>query len=45
MDAGETYEEDEQDWEVIEYAPFRTKKEEYVVCLDTMGQDRELTDE
>lgn len=44
--AGEQYEpEEERSWEAIEYAPFQTIEEKYVVCLDTMGQDREFTDE
>jgi hypothetical protein len=28
---------EEPEWDTIEFLPFKTKKEEYVVCLDTMG--------
>ena len=37
IDAGEEYEEDEQEFGAIEAAPFKTFKEEYVICLDTLG--------
>lgn len=37
LEAGETYEEDEQDLKEVEFAPFKTFKEEYVLCLDTLG--------
>ena len=44
--AGEPYEEeDPPEWKVIEFAPFKTFKEEYVVCLDTLGQDRQFSDD
>jgi len=43
---GEVYEELEPKvWEVIAEKPFDVEQEQYVVCLDTMGQDREFTDE
>ena len=32
-------------WEDLDFAPFKTHEEKYVVCLDTMGQDRQYTDE
>ena len=35
--AGETFDEEEKVWDVLEFAPFRTHEEKYVVCLDTMG--------
>ena len=28
----------------MEFAPFRTQEEKYVICFDTMGQDRQFTD-
>ncbi len=34
-----------RDWPKIELDPFRTSDKQFVVCLDTMGQDREITDE
>ena len=45
MESGETYEEEEMKWEVIEFKPFQTFKEEYIVCLDTLGQDRKFSDD
>ena len=33
------------EWDKIEFEPFKTSKEEYVICLDSLGQDREFTDE
>lgn len=33
----------EKEWETFEYAPFKTMKVQFVVCLNTMGQDREFT--
>ena len=32
-----------REWPEIELDPFASIEEKYVVCLDTMGQDRELT--
>lgn len=34
------FDEEEKVWDVLETAPFQTQEEKYVVCLDTMGQDR-----
>lgn len=45
QEAGETYEEEEQDWKDISFAPFKTFKEEYILCLDTLGQDRQFSDD
>ena len=36
---------EEKEWEAIELDDFITREEKYVVCIDTMGQDRELNDE
>lgn len=43
--AGEAYEPEQKEWEDIQEKPFDTFEEKYVVCIDTLGQDRELTDE
>jgi hypothetical protein len=32
-------------WKEIKPKPFRTQKVSFVVCLNTMGQDREFTPE
>lgn len=42
---GEPYEYEPRTWPVIKEKPFLTKQRRYVVCLDTMGQDREFTDQ
>ena len=36
---------DEGDWPEIKPKPFTTQKIQYVVCINTMGQDREFTEE
>lgn len=33
------------EWKNIQFAPFKTFKEEYILCLDTLGQDRTFTDD
>lgn len=38
-------EEDDTEWKEIDFAPFKTFKEQYVLCLDTLGQDRQFSDE
>lgn len=46
QEAGEQFdEEDQEQWKEINYAPFKTFKEEYVLCLDTLGQDRKFSDD
>lgn len=30
-------------WEEIKAKPFKTRKVQFVVCLNTLGQDREFT--
>lgn len=42
---GDPFDEEEKVWEELEYAPFKTHEEKYVVCLDTLGQDREFSDD
>ena len=39
------YERDEGSWPEIVSKPFSTSKVQYVVCLNTLGQDREFTAE
>lgn len=36
---------EEKEWDEIEYAPFKTKKVQYVVCLNTMGKDRKYSED
>lgn len=43
--ANEPFEPEEREWPVIDYAPFISTEEKWVVCLDTMGQDRQFTDD
>ena len=45
VNQGTEYEEEEKEWPDINLEEFRTQEEKYVVCLDTMGQDREISDE
>lgn len=33
------------EWKEIKFAPFKTFKEEYIICLDTLGQDRQFSDD
>jgi hypothetical protein len=35
----------EDDWVPVSVKPFLTQPEEYVICLNTMGQDRKFTDD
>ena len=42
---GREYTRDEGSWAKIESKSYSTKKLQYVVCLNTMGQDREFTAE
>lgn len=42
---GEPFIPEERTWPNISEKPYLTKVRKYVVCLDTLGQDRELTDE
>ena len=43
--AGEAFTPEQKVFEEIEMAPFKTEKVTYVVCLNTMGQDRRFTEE
>lgn len=42
-DAGEEYIEEDKVWDEIKENPYKTRKVQYVVCLNTMGQDRQYT--
>lgn len=42
---GEVWEPEYKEWEEIKERPFDVEIEEYVVCIDTLGQDRELTED
>ena len=42
---GEAYEEPAKEWEEIKEATYKTHAVQYVVCLDTLGQDRAFTEE
>lgn len=44
-DDGDQYEPEEKEWEVIEEPEYPTEIKRFVVCIDTMGQDRPLTPE
>lgn len=37
--------EDEKDWTPPPFAPFKTFKEEYIICMDTLGQDRQFSND
>lgn len=41
---GQEFEPEEKEWPKIELDAFRTEEIKFVVCLDTMGQDREITE-
>lgn len=43
-EAGEEFIEEVKEWDEIKENPFKTVKVQYVVCLNTMGQDRQYTD-
>jgi hypothetical protein len=45
QEAGETYTPEEKKWPEYKFKDFKTKKVQYVVCLNTLGQDRCYTDE
>jgi len=43
--AGETYVYQEGEWEDLKPEAYTTTEQKFVICIDTLGQDRELTDE
>eukprot|EP00826_Nyctotherus_ovalis_P001125 TRINITY_DN10141_c0_g1_i13.p3 TRINITY_DN10141_c0_g1~~TRINITY_DN10141_c0_g1_i13.p3 ORF type:complete len:240 (+),score=112.40 TRINITY_DN10141_c0_g1_i13:568-1287(+) len=42
--AGELHEASKVEWPVIEEPPYQTHEREYVLCLDTLGKDRVLSE-
>lgn len=42
---GEEFKPEEKEWETIAVPPFKTKTVQLVCCINTMGQDRVLTEE
>ena len=45
QEAGEKYVAEEKNWPEYNYKAFKTQKVQYVVCLNTLGQDRCFTQE
>ena len=45
LKAGETYEIPKFPGEEINPSPFNTFEKKFVICLDTLGQDREFNDD
>jgi hypothetical protein len=43
--ANEEFEPEEKEWEEIAAKPFHCEVVDYAVCLDTMGQDRQFTED
>jgi len=43
--AGESFEREEKTWKEFSYAPFKTRKVQLVVCMNTLGQDRAFTED
>lgn len=41
--AGEPFEPEVRNWPNYSYQPFKNQKEQFVICLNTMGQDRQFT--
>ena len=41
--SGEEFVEEEKEWLKLEAQPFETQERKFVICIDTLGQDRELT--
>lgn len=44
-EAGEPFVPEEREWPEFEYSEFKTKKVQYVVGLNTLGQDRKFTED
>jgi len=43
--SGEPYEPEEHHWPELKAAPFLSVEKKFVICIDTLGQDRQLTEE
>jgi len=44
-EAGEDFVGEVREWPLIQIPPYKTQKVQYVVCLNTLGQDRQYTEE
>ena len=42
---GAPFEREKKVWDELLEKPYSTKKKSYVVCIDTLGQDREFSDD
>lgn len=42
---GEDYERENKAWSKFEFAPFKTRQQQFIICLNTLGQDRQFTQE
>ncbi|CDW73780.1 UNKNOWN [Stylonychia lemnae] len=42
---GDVYEPEPKEWDEIKEKPFDVFEEQYVVCIDSLGQDRQFSDE
>jgi hypothetical protein len=42
---GEKYVAEKREWPEIKPAPFVTNEQKFVICIDTLGQDRALSDD
>lgn len=42
-EAGEEYVREQKEWKQFNFAEFKTRQKQFVVCLNTMGQDREFS--
>ena len=45
LKAGEAFEPEEKEWAEIVNEDYATNAQKFVVCIDTLGQDRQLTDD
>lgn len=41
---GEPYEGDDKQWPELKAAPYQTTEKKFIICIDTLGQDRGLTE-
>jgi hypothetical protein len=42
---GEAFQPEEREWEQISEPAYQTELKKYVICVDTMGQDRSLSED
>lgn len=43
--SGDPFDEEEKEFPLEEVKPFQSSDEKFVICLDTLGQDREFTND